>query len=130
MIKTIIKNVDVKDQRYPTLGDYYLTNTERIFSISNTGRSLYDDLILIHELVEEVLTRNKGIKEEDITKYDLEFEKKVELGVISGSSEPGEQLDCPYRREHILAETIERLILNHLGEDFNEYNNKLNNLFE
>ena len=83
MIKTIIKNVDVKDQRYPTLGDYYLTNTERIFSISNTGRSLYDDLILIHELVEEVLTRNKGIKEEDITKYDLEFEKKVELGVIS-----------------------------------------------
>lgn len=130
MIDTIIKSVKLTDQRYETLGDYYLKDGKRIFSITKTGNDLFDDLIFIHEFIEEVLTRNKGINEEQILKYDLEFEDKIRCGEVDENDEPGEQIDSPYRQEHMIAEIVERLIANHLNINFKEYDNKLINLFK
>jgi hypothetical protein len=130
MIETVIKSINLEDQRYETLGDYYIKDGIRTFAITKTGNDLYDDLIFIHEFIEEVLTRNKGITEEQILAFDLQFEEKVKNGEISEDEEPGEQIDSPYKQEHVIAELIERLIINHLNIDFNTYNNKLIKLFK
>jgi hypothetical protein len=130
MIKTVIKSINLEDQRYETLGDYYIKDGIRTFAITKTGNDLYDDLIFIHEFIEEVLTRNKGITEEQILAFDLQFEEKIKNGEVGEDEEPGEQIDSPYRQEHVIAELIERLIINHLNIDFNTYNNKLLKLFK
>lgn len=129
MIKTIIESVSLKSQRFLTLGDYFFKKGVRYFRITKTKNNLFDDAIFIHEFIEEVLTRNKGIKEKDIMKHDLWFEKEVEKGNFSDDDEPGEHKDAPYRREHLLAEKIERMILKELNVDWKEYSNYLNKLF-
>ena len=130
MIKTEIKSVYKEGQRYDTLGDYYFEDGKRIFSITKTGNQLFDDLIFIHEFIEEVLTRNKGITEEEIYEYDLKFEEKVKNGEVDEDVEPGEQLDSPYKVQHSIAESVERIMLNHLGISFGEYNETIMKIFE
>lgn len=122
MIPTVIESVDLKDQRYLTLGDYMHKDGVRYFKITKTGNDLYDDLILIHEMVEEVLTRHKGIKEEDITKFDMWFEQEINAGRQNDDAEPGSHPDAPYVHEHMAAEIVEALMLNHLGISLKEYN--------
>lgn len=130
MIPTVIKSADLKDQRYETLGDYEIKEDgTRVFTITKTGNDLYDDLIFIHEFVEEVLTRNKGIKEGDIMKFDLWFEDQVKKGLQSFDGEPGDHPLSPYRREHNLAEIIEAILLNYLNISFKEYNDNIFKVF-
>lgn len=127
MIPTDIKSVDIDSQRYFTYGDYFIKDGIRYFKITNTGIDVLDDLILIHELVEEVLTRNKGIKEEDILKHDLWVEEQVAEGKYPDDAEPGEHEKSPYKKEHLLAEKIEKMIAKDLNIDWGEYTNHLNN---
>ena len=70
-------NVNIQDKslmRYNSCGDYFYIpfNDTLVFDIADTGNDVYNKLILIHELVEELLTSQKGIKEEDIMKWDKE----------------------------------------------------------
>ncbi len=130
MIKTIIKSVHKESQRYETLGDYYFEDGVRTFVITKTGNPLWDDLIFIHEFIEEVLTRNQGITEPQILEYDLEFERRLENGEVNKDAEPGEQSDCPYKVQHSVAESVERIMLNHLGISFGEYNETIMKIFE
>lgn len=129
MIKTVIKSVYKESQRYPTLGDYSVEDGVRTFSITKTGNDLWDDLIFIHEFIEEVLTRNKGIEESQILEYDLEFERRLENGDLVESEEPGDQSDSPYKEQHNIAEIVERMMLNHLGISFHEYDKSLTKIF-
>lgn len=125
MIPTEIISVDLKDQEYPTLGDYGVKDGKRWFKITRTGNDLYDDLIFLHEFAEEVLTRAKGIKAEDITKFDLFVEEEVKKGNYPADAEPGEHPLSIYKQEHTLAEILEALMLNHLNISFKEYNDNL-----
>ena len=130
--KIKIEVVPLKKQRYETLGDYfYDANKVLNFKITDTGNPLFNKLILIHELIEQTLTEAKGIKESTILKHDLEFEKLVKDGVVDKDSEPGEHKNSPYRREHLLAEVVERLLLNHLNQfTFKEYNDQILKVFK
>jgi len=131
MIDTTIESIHLCDQRYETLGDYYYDKDNiRNFKISKTGNDLYDDLIFIHEFIEEVLTRNKGITEEEIMKFDLKVEEDIENGKLPIETEPGDLIDSPYRLQHKIAENVEKLILEHLDIDFDEYNTNIINLFK
>jgi hypothetical protein len=121
-----IEIVPLKEQRYDTLGDYYYKKGVLHFKITDTGNPFYNKLILIHELVEQTLTEAKGIKEQTILRHDLEFEKLIKDGKVDPDSEPGDHKNSPYRKEHRLAEVVERLMLNHLNrETFEEYNDKI-----
>lgn len=125
-----VEIVPLKEQRYDTLGDYYFKKGVLHFKITDTGNPFYNKLILIHELVEQTLTEAKGIKEQQILRHDLEFEKLIKDGKVDPNSEPGEHKNSPYRQEHLLAEIVEKLMLNHLNrETFTEYNNKLFKIF-
>lgn len=126
-IKTEI--IPEQSQRYPTLGDYF-EDSEGIlhFKISNTGNNLYNKVILVHEILEQLLTQYEGIKEEDIFAFDLWVEEEIEAGRYDG--EPGEHPLSPYKKQHIFAENIERQIMNFLGIDFKQYENDLIQFFE
>lgn len=128
--KIKVEIVPLKKQRYDTLGDYYEKAGVLHFKITDTGNPLHNKIILIHELIEQTLTEAKGIKESTILRHDLEFEKLIKDGLVPEDAEPGEHKNSPYRREHILAETVERLILNHLNQEtFTEYNDKIFKVF-
>jgi hypothetical protein len=126
-----VQVVPLKEQRYDTLGDYFFKKGVLHFKITDTGNPFYNKLILIHELIEQTLTEAKGIKEQTILRHDLEFEKLIKDGKVGPDEEPGEHKNSPYRQEHLLAEIVEKLMLNHLNrETFKEYNNKLYKIFE
>jgi hypothetical protein len=126
-IKTAI--ISAASQRYPTLGDYYEDGKGTLhFNISDTGNDTYNKVILVHELVEQILTEYEGIKEEDIFAFDLWVENEIEEGRYDG--EPGDHPLSPYKKQHIFAENIERQIMNFLGLDFKKYESDLIQFFE
>jgi hypothetical protein len=123
-MRIVSKIVPLEWQRYETLGDYFDNGDTLHFRITDTGNDEYNKLILIHEIVEEMLTRNRGISEKNILEYDLKFEESGKDG------EPGEQDDCPYKKEHRFAELIERMICHEIGIDWDKYNKDLNEVID
>lgn len=105
-IKVNIQDEDL--MRYSTIGDYFYVQFQDtlVFDIADQGDPFWNKMILIHELVEETLTNFKGIKEEDIMKFDLE---NPEL------DEPGESRLAPYHNEHMMAQRIEDMLCVYLG---------------
>jgi hypothetical protein len=75
-------------------------------------------LVLIHELVEVLLTEDRGIKEKDISAFDKEYEANRPEGNVD---EPGDDCEAPYKREHCMATGIERIMASLLGVDWLDY---------
>ena len=114
-------NVNIQDKslmRYNSCGDYFYIplNDTLVFDIADTGNDVYNKLILIHELVEELLTSQKGIKEEDIMKWDKEH---------LDSEDPGGISDAPYHQEHQIAESVEQFLCEIIGLDWKKYNEEI-----
>lgn len=124
-----IKTIDNTLQRYPTIGDYYY-DSEGILQIkvSNLGDRRMEMLVIIHELVEEFLTREAGIKEEDISGFDKYYEKRREMGLVEELSEPGFSSESPYRNQHAIATGIELILAGILGVDWKRYEEIVNSL--
>ena len=121
-----IQTIPHADQRYPTVGDYWHEDgTERV-RISKMVDWRYEILVTVHELIEMALTKHRGISEQDITDFDIGFEKAREAGLVQG--EPGDQKDAPYQREHIFATNLERLFAAELGVNWREYDEYVNEL--
>jgi hypothetical protein len=122
-IKT--KVIPVKEMRYPTLGDYYQEEDGTwVIVVAETGDEHYNQLILIHELVEIILTQNDGISEPEIMAFDIQFEKTK----LDPDAEPGNEPDAPYHEQHVFAEIIERMIAQKLGVNWQEYERDLNKI--
>lgn len=116
-----------KEQRYPTIGDYFPDRSIPgwQFNVSRLSSPDHEFLVAIHELIEWYLTQKRGIKERDITRFDKEYEKNRKIGDVS---EPGDSSKAPYHREHVFATKIERLIAKELGVDWKEYEDDINSL--
>ena len=121
----IIETKDKWDMRYPTAGDYYFVNNNMKIEICKQINNDYEFLIMMHELTEEYLTRVRGIQEQAITDFDLLFETEREAGLHGEDDEPGYDIRSPYRKEHIFAELIERLIAFELGVDWIKYGEEI-----
>lgn len=94
--------------RYPTVGDYfYLSDGTLKIEIADTSNEFYNKMILIHELVEEAITKKNGITEQQIMDFDLAFEKARELGLKTADEEPGFCNDAPYKEAHYYATSVE-----------------------
>ena len=103
------------------LGDYWIDEDGTLqFRASESGNPVYDKLVLVHEMVEELLTSAKGIKEQDIMAFDLTH---------PDSDEPGLEPDAPYRDAHLLSEAVERLILAQLGMSWKKYETHMESLW-
>lgn len=124
-----IKTIDNTLQRYPTVGDYYY-DSEGVLQVkvSRLGDERLEMLVAIHELVEEFLTRQAGIKEEDISDFDKYFEKRREMGLVEENAEPGFASEAPYRNQHAIATGFELILAGILGVDWKRYDELVNSL--
>lgn len=124
MLSITIRVIPHLEQRYPTVGDYIIDRTGRGIQIfvSDMNNWRYEALVAIHELVEVLVACfHNDIQEEDITRFDIQFEKERERNLQSKDAEPGDDARAPYRREHFLATTVERIVALALGVDWKLY---------
>ena len=115
--------------RYPSCGDYEWTrNGTLIIFVSDMNNDKYHYLIFLHEYIESMLCQFRGIKEKDITTFDIFYEMRREMGFVPEDSEPGDDDMAPYKREHQLATKIERMIADELNINWDVYDRKINSL--
>ena len=81
---------------------------------------------MVHELVEAILCKSRGITTEQVDNFDLAHEEQIQAGTITG--EPGDRQDCPYVAEHKYASLIERDLADQLSIDWETYTKTVNNL--
>lgn len=126
-MKIQIETIPHDAQRYPTVGDYWADSggVEQI-RVSSMPDWRYEALVAVHELVEMVLVKQRGISEQAITEFDIGFEQAREAGTVRG--EPGDDPRAPYQREHFFATNLERLLAAELGVDWFEYDTLVDGL--
>ena len=124
--EVIIEIIPHNKQRYETVGDWKRNkNGTLIIKVSDMGDKRYAMLVAIHELVETLLCEHDGVKEEDVTAFDIAFEKKRKLG---NEDEPGDSQKAPYRKQHAVATIVEKLMCKKLGCNWQKYNDVVNSL--
>jgi hypothetical protein len=120
-----IKSIPHSQQRYETVGDYQLVDGKWIITVSDMGNDDYNFLVALHELYELYATQKRGITEESISAYDMEYEKNR---TAESLDECGDNKDSPYYREHQEATALERLACTFLDCDWNDYDKAVNDL--
>ena len=121
-MRIVIESIPHDQQRYPTVGDWQFEEdgTLRVY-VSHTTPD-FDFLVGIHEAVEAWLCRKQGITDDDVTAFDEAYEAARKDG---DTSEPGDQPDAPYRREHRFASSVERRRALEMHIDWIEYERRL-----
>lgn len=127
MTRIQIESIPHESQRYPTVGDYWddENGVEQI-RVSEMGDWRYELLVAVHELIEKALTKHRGIAEEHISTFDINFENARAEGRAIG--EPGDHPHAPYRNEHFFATNLERLLAAELDVDWFEYDRHVESL--
>ena len=150
VIETIPHNL----QRYDTVGDYfYGTGAEAgqlEMKVSDMGDWRFGMACAVHELVEASLLVVDRVSEGDVSAFDEAYEaarqetlkyrgKHAPIGgdvqayrdryecqcVIDDASEPGEDRHAPYRKQHAVADAIERTFAAALGIVWKDYEEKV-----
>lgn len=125
MLNIEIKTISDKDQKYNTVGAYWEEEDKLMITISDMKNWKNEVLIALHELVESSLCKSRGIKLEEIPKFDKQFEKKRKYGILD---EPGNEPGAPYHREHQFAIKMENLFAQELGINWDEHNKLITEL--
>lgn len=125
----VIKIIPHENHRYETVGDYWIDEEgDWQVRVSEFGSFDHQFLVAIHELTEFWLTQKRGITEESISAFDINFEKEREEGKHTLGEEPGNNINAPYYREHRFSENIERQLALEGGIDWFDYDNMVINL--
>lgn len=105
-MRIVIETIPHSEQRYPTLGDWQFDEAfeELTISVSQTFCRASNNLIAVHELIEALLCEQRGITQVEVDAFDTKWLPH------DGLFEPGDDPDAPYHREHLFADTIERLM--------------------
>lgn len=111
------------------VGDYWY-DSEGILQIRvvELGDEFMEKSVAIHELLEEALTKKRGLPEPEIQAFDDYYEQRRKMGLVPEDSEPGHDLNAPYRNEHCFAESVEMGMFALAGVSWAEYENKLNSI--
>lgn len=120
MIITIV-DIDHKQQRYETVGDWQWKDNNKenlLITISDMKDWRYNFLVAFHEQIEVMLCKKRNISQEDVDKFDIEYEKNRKDGDFS---EPGDSPDAPYHKEHVIATKFERKMAGELGVCWEDY---------
>lgn len=117
---------DIKDHRYKSIDDYFNPVTdgnEIAFTtyVGNMGNTDYEFLVFMHAITEQYLCWKHKIKDEQITKFDMEH---PEL------DDPGNNEEAPYHKEHMVGNDIEALLSVALGVDFPKYEEAIDKTLE
>lgn len=93
----------------------------RISPLSNWRREC---LLGLHEAIEAVICRHRGIPHEAVDKFDLEYES-----THTSDLNAGDDPLAPYVREHCLATGIERILCVALDTSWLDYDKELENKY-
>lgn len=116
-LKLEIRTMAHNTQRYDTAGDYFgVPGGTTFFRISDLGNEDMEFMVAIHELIEAHLCKKRGIKFEDIDKFDM---------ANPLLEDPGSDPKAPYHKEHLFALYIERLLSKELGVNWKKYEKRL-----
>ena len=126
-----IKVIPHSTQRYETVGDYFWDDEWNLHIIvSDLDNQDMENCIAIHEFVEAILARKRGISEESITKFDKDFEDvRNDYPITIGDMEPGDMVSAPYFKEHQVATLIEKKLAEELGVNWEIYTDTCNKLY-
>lgn len=117
-----IKTIPHSRQRYKTVGDWWFESDNGLqIRVSNMHNPYYEILVARHELDEAILCMKHGIKEKEVTEFDLQFEKERKAGRHSDEAEPGDDPRAPYHKEHKTATQAEVQLAIALGIDWSKY---------
>ena len=97
---------ETEKPRYDTCGDWFFEGETLIIETTLRLQSREGMLVAIHELVEWMLCKDRGITQEAVDAFDMAFK---------GEGEPGDDPKAPYRLEHRQAMLVEHLLANFLG---------------
>ena len=116
-----INTIPHNQQRYETAGDWQFLGDELVINVSDMDSfaGLNEFLVGIHELIEAMLCRSYGIKEQEVDDWDKAHIDDADPGAIPG---------CPYYRQHFLASIIERMLADELDVNWNDYEEAIENL--
>ena len=121
-MKINIETIPHEKQRYPTVGDWWWDNDGTIqIRVSEMYNEKYEFLVALHECVEIMLCKERGITEEEVSDFDIKFEAEREMKQHSEEDEPGDDDRAPYKSEHFFATNIERQMALELDVDWNQY---------
>jgi len=125
-MKITIESTPHKLQRYPTVGDWYRdANGDLVIKVSQMSDWRFMALVALHELVEVLLCDHRGIRQETVDKFDIEFEAHRHP---DNFDEPGDDPQAPYKKEHCFATGVERLLAAELGVDWSTYADEIDSL--
>lgn len=127
MLNIVIKTIPHSDQRYDTIGDWIwdVSRKKLTIHVSNMDNWKYELLVGFHELCEVMLCEARGISQEAVDAFDFNYELNRKK---DDDTEPGDNKDAPYKKEHFFATSLERLLCAELGVDWNEYDEKIRTL--
>lgn len=122
-----IKSIPEEFHSYPTCGNWGITeNGDILVFVTDLGNPHAEFMVGMHELTEAMLCYTRGIKDKDVTKFDVEYERTRPNGIApcgcTHIPEPGEDIHAPYWKEHQTATNIERILCSELGINWQSYN--------
>ncbi len=111
------------------VGDYWY-DREGVLQVRvvDMQNEFYEKMVVIHELIEESLTKKRGLSEPDIQAFDEYYEQRRAMGLVPEDSEPGFDENAPYVREHTLATSVEMQMCAMAGISWSEYDHYVMNL--
>jgi hypothetical protein len=116
-MKIVMKVIPHLDQRYDTVGDYWEDPDGTIqFRVSDMGDVRMNVQVLVHEFLEYMQLRYKGIKEEDVLAFDLAVPDSSPY-----ADDPGFNPAAPYHKEHVFSDCIERLLAREWDLSWEDY---------
>ena len=120
MQNVVIKTIHHKDQRYVTVGDWQDTAVLRnlLITVSRMSDPRYEQLVAVHELIEALLCKQRGVSQESVDEFDKKYEENRQEDDFS---EPGDSPEAPYMREHKFATVVEKMLALELGVDWDSY---------
>ena len=119
-LKIVIETVD--HQRYPTAGDWQLKPDGLHILVSRMSDQRYEFLVGMHEAIEAYLCKQAGISQVAVDRFDRAYERRRKPG---DDSEPGEDPNAPYHKEHMFASRVERMLADQLGVNWRAYDREV-----
>lgn len=118
----VIDAIPHEDHRYETAGDYVQqADGSWYLMVSRLSDPRYEFLLALHEFIECFACHFAGIAEPDIAAFDLMYEHERAAGKHSAQDEPGFDPRSPYREQHAMADSCERMVAGLIGVDWDAY---------
>lgn len=123
--KVVMKTIDGRNHRYPTIGDWRICRRigKLVFKIVVCRELGITSafLVMLHELIETFLCYRDGVTEQVVTDWD-----KCHLE----ADEPGEIDGCPYFQQHAIAMGMEKRMAQYLGMPWEVHEKKMNEVWD